>query len=113
MEWRRALTTEQPMYIRKSLARLEQQLEARESERRYTMVVAIPSGGQYELRPPGVYVEGRSVTVIYEGPEPDEKVMAALVAKRAPGGCTVICERDLGHNDVDPEDTGETLFGNG
>ena len=64
------------MNIRKRLARLEQELEVRETERGYTMVVALPAGSEYESRPPGVYSEGRTATFVYEGPEPDEKVMA-------------------------------------
>jgi hypothetical protein len=90
------------MNIRNRLARLEQELEARESEHGYTMVVAMPAGGQGESRLPGVYADSdNTVTVVFEGPEPDEKVMATLAAKMAPRGMTIICEPDLGHNEIE------------
>ena len=78
---------------RKRLLMLSRAIEARQSDRGYNIVVALPVGHERERRPPGVYAEGSgSLRVLYEGAEPDAKLMQALAAKMSPGGVTIICE---------------------
>jgi hypothetical protein len=56
------------------------------------LVVAVPVGcGMADDLPAGVHfnVDGRVATVVYDGPEPDPAVLAALNARLAPSGLAI------------------------
>ena len=81
------------MKIRKKLHQLALAARDREPEGKWHMLVVKPFGEGAEMRPPGIYAESAtSATYVYEGAEPEPRMMLRL-SQLMRDGITVICER--------------------
>ena len=81
------------MKIHKNLHQLALAARDREPEGKWHMLVVKPFGGGADMRPPGIHAESATcATYVYEGTEPDPKMMLRL-SELTRDGITVICER--------------------
>lgn len=81
------------MSVRGRLDRLRPALGGRHPPGQLDLIVAVPVGcGMADDLPPGVHfnVDGRVVTVVFEGAGPDESVLAGLEARSAVSGLMVV-----------------------
>lgn len=78
------------MTLRARVGRLAATLAGRGGDDLAAMVVWVPSGGDPDGRPPGVYRTGGVIDVVYDGEAPDPALRSRVMGQAAPTAREVV-----------------------